>query len=549
MKKLIDFFNNETDAPKRKIMGMASLSGMGNALLLAVVNLAAAQTPDKPAGLQLFVLFISAFLLFIYTQKYALSQSIIAVEKVITDVRYRIANKLRHTDLKFIEEHDKVALFRPFTEESNIISYAASVLVTGGQTIVLLFMTSVYFIYLSPLSFIVSGIFISCAVLHYLSNHKKITDRLLVSYQKELEVFKLYNHLLDGFKELKINRKKSDDLFNDIERLSAENCELKTTSGLDNILQTMFSQIVFYSLLMILVFVIPLYSKEYFDIIFKVTSTVLFIMGPINSLVSSIPILAQVNVSIEEIYRLEKQLDELIINKQDEITEPIESFSNISMNQLEFKYTDEDSRQTFTVGPLNLSIKSEEMIFIIGGNGSGKSTLLKLLSGLYYPEQGFIQVDDEIIDRSNYQSYRELFSIIFTDFHLFDRLYGLKEVDVKKLKQLLKLMDLDKKTKYVDGHFTNINLSTGQRKRLAFIVAILEDRPICVFDELAADQDPHFRRVFYETILPDLKKQGRTIIAVTHDDKYFHTADKIFKMEYGKMTQFDRDKHAFNGGF
>jgi putative ATP-binding cassette transporter len=451
----------------------------------------------------------------------------------------RIANKLRNTDLTFIEEHDKATLFRPFTEESNIISYAASVLVNGGQTIVLLVMTSIYFIYLSPLSFFVSSVFIFFAVVHYLSNHKKITDKLQGSYRKELEVFKLFNHLLDGFKELKINQNKSDDLFSDIEQLSAANCDLKISAGLNNILQSMYSQIVFYCLLMILVFIIPLYSKEYFEIIFKVTATVLFIMGPINSLVSSIPILAQVNVSIEEIYRLEERLDRLIANKNNIMAQPIESFSEVKLNQVEFEYTDSYGICLFAVGPLNLTIKNNEMLYIIGGNGSGKSTLLKLLCGLYYPEHGCIQVDDEIINGTNYQYYRELFSIIFTDFHLFDKLYGLKDVDESKLKNLLKLMELDQKTKYINGSFTNLNLSTGQKKRLAFIVAILENKPICIFDELAADQDPEFRRNFYEVILPELKQQGRTIIAVTHDDKYFHTADRILKMDYGKLTEFN----------
>lgn len=526
---------------------MASLSGLGNALMLAVINLAAAQTPDSPAGAQLFLMFILAFVLFAYTQKYALSQSTIAVEKAITDVRFRIANKLRTTDLKFIEEHDKAALFRPFTEESNSISYAASILVSGGQTIVLLVMTSIYFVYLSPLSFFVSAFFIFFAVVQYLSNHKKITDRLQESYRKELEVFKLFNHLLDGFKELKINQRKSDGLFHEIEQLSTENCELKIKAGLNSILQTMYSQLVFYCLLMILVFIIPLYSREYFEIIFKVTATVLFIMGPINSLVGSIPLLAQVNVSIEEIYRLEERLNKLMADKKQYIiTQPIEKFSEIKFNQVVFKYTDIYNKSLFTVGPLNLTIKNKEMLYVIGGNGSGKSTFLKLLCGLYYPEQGFIQVDDEIIDDAIYQSYRELFSIIFTDFHLFDKLYGLKDVDEAKLKGLLKLMELDQKTDYINGRFTNLNLSTGQKKRLAFIVAILENKPICIFDELAADQDPQFRRNFYEIILPDLKQQGRTIIAVTHDDKYLYTADRVLKMDFGKLTEFS--DNGLNGG-
>ena len=144
-------------------------------------------------------------------------------------------------------------------------------------------------------------------------------------------------------------------------------------------------------------------------------------------------------------------------------------------------------------------------------------------------------MDEEEIDSSNYQQYRELFSIILTDFYLFKKLYGLGEIDAKKMKELLKEMGLFNKTKFIDNAFTNRNLSTGQKKRLALINTILEDKDIYVFDEWAADQDPTFRKYFYEVILKDLKADGKTIIAVTHDDHYFHVADRVIKMEYGEM--------------
>jgi putative ATP-binding cassette transporter len=188
------------------------------------------------------------------------------------------------------------------------------------------------------------------------------------------------------------------------------------------------------------------------------------------------------------------------------------------------------------VGPLNLTIQQGEILFIVGGNGSGKSTLLKLLTGLYYPDVGTLSVDDKVIEQDNYQAYRELFSIIFTDFHLFDRLYGLPAVDEQQLNALLRLMELEKKTQYLDGKFSHLDLSTGQKKRLAFIVTVLEDKPVYILDELAADQDPQFRKYFYEKVLPDLREQGKTIIAVTHDDKYFEVADRIIKMDYGEIN-------------
>jgi len=137
---------------------------------------------------------------------------------------------------------------------------------------------------------------------------------------------------------------------------------------------------------------------------------------------------------------------------------------------------------------------------------------------------------------TNYKHYRNLFSVIFTDFHLFDRLYGLKTVDEDDLDDLLVKMELASKTAYSEGKFTNINLSTGQKKRLAMIISYLEDKPIFMFDEVAADQDPVFRKYFYEVFLQNLKAKGKTIIAVSHDDRYFNMADRVLKMEFGKFV-------------
>ncbi|MCX6635946.1 MAG: ATP-binding cassette domain-containing protein, partial [Acidobacteria bacterium] len=177
-----------------------------------------------------------------------------------------------------------------------------------------------------------------------------------------------------------------------------------------------------------------------------------------------------------------------------------------------------------------------------GGNGSGKTTLLKLFTALYQPMQGCIRVDGSEITAANVQSYRNLFSAIFSDFHLFDKLHGLRDIAPERVDDLLRRMDISQKTAFRDGRFSNILLSTGQRKRLALVVSYLEDKPVYVFDEVAADQDPRFRGYFYETLLPELKRAGKTVVVVTHDDRYFHVADRVLGMDYGKLN--DRAKGA-----
>jgi putative ATP-binding cassette transporter len=174
-----------------------------------------------------------------------------------------------------------------------------------------------------------------------------------------------------------------------------------------------------------------------------------------------------------------------------------------------------------------VSVKPNELLFIVGGNGSGKSTLLKILVGLYAPETGRILLDGEIVHREDLPVYRSLFPIIFTDFHLFDRLYGLQNIDQHVVEDLLAAMRLEHVTRIEDGRFQSTDLSTGQKKRLALIVALLEHRPVLVFDEVAADQDQGFRKYFYEVLLPQLQSEGKTIVAVTHDDHYFHVANRV----------------------
>ncbi len=543
MNKLLHFYNQESDAPKGKIWLMASISGVANAMLLAIINVAAAQISNQQLEQKFFVLYLIGFMLFIYAQRFALRETTIAVEDVIRNVRLRIVNKIRHAELRFIESQESSSFYRPITEESNAIAFAATVLVSGSQSIILLISVSLYLGYLSTLSFIISVFFILISLYIYKEHHKKVRVKLQNAYKKETEVFSAITTTMNGFKELKINRKKSDALFKHITRLSNEYKSLKVDANLQLIVDMMFSQVSFYSLLIVLVFVVPIFDQSQAAVVYKVSATILFIMGPINGLVNSFPMLAKVNVTIQELYALEERLDTMA-KVHDEVHSvrplaPITSFREISFHEVKFLYRDQAGGKLFEVGPFNLTLKQGEMLFIVGGNGSGKSTFLKLLCGLYYPDEGIIQVDGEVIDRTNYSRYRELFSIVFTDFYLFDRLYGLEQVDEDRLNELLRLMELDKKTAYRNGCFTNRDLSTGQKKRLAFIAAVLENRPICIFDELAADQDPQFRRNFYETILPQLQQEGRVVIAVTHDDKYFHCADRVMKMDFGQFVPYN----------
>jgi len=536
---LLKLINRESDAPKGLILAMAMLSGIATSLILAIINLAAEKVDlGIEVEAHFFFMYLTAFIIFIKASRYSFSQAIIAIEAVIAKIRVRIANKIRRSELIFIENKGDTKIYAYLTQDTTLISQSAFVLVGAAQSTIILIACFFYIAWLSPLALLLTILPSVILILLYFSYYKSISEEIRTTSRKETLFLESLNHVLAGFKEIKINQKKNDALFEHIKTIFNETRQLKINIGHKFIIEILFSQISSKIILGIIVFILPLLSPLDADVIIKITVALLFIFGPIETIVSAMPVLARANIAAENLQQLEAELD--IINKQtvfthEESDKKLIEFKTIQLNDIQFQYRDKQDNPLFHVGPFNITIQKGEILFIVGGNGSGKSTLLKLLTGLYYPYVGTISVDGKVIDQSNYQAYRELFAIIFTDFHLFDRLYGLPIVDEDQLKALLQVMDLEKKTQYLDSKFTHIDLSTGQKKRLAFISAVLEDKPIYILDELAADQDPHFRKYFYEEVLPDLKKQGKTIIAVTHDDQYFDLADRVLKMDDGKI--------------
>lgn len=549
---LLDFFNKESDVPKGPIIFMGIMSGIANSLVLSVINQGAQKVSNNEEVSQLFFIFVIAVTLFIYTRRYSLSQATIMVEQAIRRVRVRITDKIRRTELAFVEKNDRAEIYTYLTQDTNLISQSGLTVISGIQSLVVIIFCSLYVAILSPVGFLIIATGFTGAALMYLSHSKAISKEIHLSILKESEFFAILNHVLDGFKEIRINRRKSDDVFHYVEKISLETEQVKISTGLKFVTDIMFSRVFSNSLLGIVVFVMPIFSPTHSTIVIKITATVLFLISPIEVIVGAIPMFARATASIENINKLEASLDEMLqhspqagtLNDENAVEDEstFAQFKQLQFENINFQYTDKAGMPTFKVGPIDLTIQREEILFIIGGNGSGKSTFLKLLTGLYYPLSGSISVDGEEIDRGNYQAHRELFSIIFTDFHLFDRLYGLQNVDEKRVKALLQMMELQKKTKYINGQFSQLDLSTGQKKRLAFVAAVMEDKPIYIFDELAADQDPQFRKHFYEEILPDLRRQGKTIIAVTHDDAYFHCADRVMKMESGQLIPYNASR-------
>ena len=210
------------------------------------------------------------------------------------------------------------------------------------------------------------------------------------------------------------------------------------------------------------------------------------------------------------------------------------------MRKIMFRYVDRFSETSFRIGPIDFNLYPGELVFITGGNGSGKSTFLRVLSGLYPPDSGTVTLDGKRIIDNSRDEYRALMSAIFFDYHLFRRLYGVPEPEPGEVDRLLSQFRLSEKTGLVDGEFRTLDLSGGQRRRLALIVSLLEKRPILLLDEWTAEQDPEFRRKFYDELLPDLMQAGATVVVITHDDRYLDELNlpaRRIRMDEGRIVE------------
>jgi putative ATP-binding cassette transporter len=248
-----------------------------------------------------------------------------------------------------------------------------------------------------------------------------------------------------------------------------------------------------------------------------------------------VPSMSRARVAAEQLLQLRTEMPEAAPPQLPATAAPA-CWREIRLNGVVHRFDSGGGESSFVVGPVDLVLEPGEIVFLTGGNGSGKTTLAKLLVGLYTPEAGSITLDGKPVQATNIEDYRSLFTTVFSDFHLFGSLLGLERPGLDDdARDHLALLRLDQKVHVNEGVFSTIELSQGQRKRLALLTAYLEDRPIYVFDEWTADQEPLFREVFYRHLLPGLRERSKTAIVITHDDRYFEAADRVIELDYGRI--------------
>jgi len=535
---ILHFLTTEGQAPRATILIMAGISGAMNVAMLGLVNSAAERAVLGTVDTQLLSLYFIAFAVYVLTQHYARTRSVAAINGALHRLRVRLADKVRRSDLRFIEAHGEVGGYAPLSEDAGVVVQGAVILVSVSQSLLLLIMVSIYLLGISPASLLAMLVVYAVLAPTYVSSWKRTRGELLEADHREGQLLDRLDGLLHGFKELALDRDQSDAVYAAICNTAEQAYRLNVSCHIFQVKGMILRRMINYSVLFAVVFVVPWLVPESPDTILKVATTMLFIVGPLTVIIDLLPLMARIDAAVTSLYQLERRIDHAPVRSDGlPSASPLLGFEEIAFNGVEFQYLDRDGQPLFWVGPCDLVLRRGERVFIVGDNGSGKSTLLKLLTGLYRPQRGEILVDGTPITDAERPAYWGLFSAVFTDFHLFAHLYGAPDADPALVNAKLEELGLAEDTRYTPDGFTNLALSTGQRKRLAFLAAELRDRPVCVFDELAADQDPGFQRRLYEEILPELSRQGRTLVLVSHDERYFHTGDRVLRISDGLVSE------------
>ena len=588
------------------------VSGCSNALMISTINREVHQ--GHVANALFYFIFLAIFILI--TSTLAQFLLIRLSQNAIYELRLQLSKNILSSPLEHLERLKENRLIVMLTDDINTLTRSVSAI----PNIFIDFATVVgCFVYLAWVSNIIFGLAITSTGLAIWFVQSQLTKakRLFIDAREEEDtLFKHFQGIINGTKELKLNRLKREEFMAKNLKGSAAKLRQKNSKAAESfIVANGFGQMLQFVCLGFILFALPSLIQVPLPILASYVLISTFIALPMQNLLNRIPELVRGNVALRKIERMNLSL--IDIAEVDRVPAPIYTNCQLQLQGVTYRYHPDipqfphpgapdrnfpgtpsrlsnklppehpsqvsgdlkqdrlhphpphpkhDRRlhphpphphhnappeilggrrfppdpsleeQGFLLGPITLKMGSGELVFIVGSNGSGKSTLAKLMTGLYAPQSGEILLNGEPITAANVEWYRQHFATTFSDVYLFDSYLGFDEDRLdREVGKYLKEFQLDHKVSVNNGVLSTTSLSQGQRKRLALLTAFLEDRPIYLFDEWASDQDPAFREMFYEQMLIQLKERGKLVIVITHDDRYFHLADRVLKLNYGRV--------------
>ena len=541
MKNLVQFLLSQSRGIVVLSVVAAAASGAGGVLLLALVHAELSRTtPGAPGwgrALGYAALAVSV------AGARVLAQSAMARlgHGAVTTLCTRLCRQVLALPLEQFEALDEGKLVAVLTGDVVLVAQALVGIPLLCLNIPLVVLCLAYVGWLSPAILICGLVFVALAVAAYLALLTPAMTRLDAARTAQDRVVGHVRSLIDGFRELRQHRPRRLAFLERAIAPAAAAVRRESVAG-----QTLFSmavgwsELAFFGFLGFLVFVLPAFRPLDRATLAGAVLVVLYIMSPLDVILTWLPGLGQAKASLDRIQGLLPMPDgSAAIDDPDEAIVAPAFRASVRLDGVSYAYPPGDAGEHgFALGPVNLALHPGELTVLAGGNGSGKTTLVKVLTGLYVPQSGTVRLDGAPVCDDDREAYRQLFSVVFADGHLLQQLHGLERpgLDAEATAGLERL-GLAAKVRVDDGAYSTTALSQGQRGRLALLTACLEDRPVYVFDEWAANQDPHFRRTFYREILPALRATGKALLVISHDETFYDVADRVVRLRDGRIVE------------
>lgn len=533
---LVRFFFRGSRTMMICTFAVALLSGACNAGLIAMVNKVLG-VQDSPAAWMLWW-FLALVAVRLSTNFIAQAMLVYFSQRNSVNLRRDLVSKILTVPLRQLEEIGAPRLMVALTEDVLILTEAMLVIPAFAVNVAILLGGAIYLAWLSWTVLLVMGAFILLGAITYRLLIRAGFRRLYQARDEQDRLYKHFRELTEGMKELKLHRERRGVFYSEsIHGCTERYRKHAIAAEVRFIIAHNWSHLLFFTVVGAILFYLPnLHHVSPQEMTGYVVAT-LYLMGPLSGVLGSLSVFGRASAALQKIDQLGVTLS--AHTGEERMAErgvPAPAFERIELVDITHTYFREKEDECFTLGPIRLSFEPGEIVYLVGGNGSGKSSLAKVITGLYPPKSGVIRLDSRLVTDVNRDDYRQLFSAVFADFYLFDNLLGTPSPELDaQAREYLNLLHLEHKVKVQDGVLSTTQLSQGQRKRLALLNAYLEDRPFYLFDEWACDQDPLFKEIFYTQLLPDLKARNKTALVITHDDRYFHLADRVIKLDYGRI--------------
>ena len=510
------------------------LSGGLSARLIALVNQAVQRPNHAEGAIQFFVLVCLTLAVSLASQFMLIGLS----QDAIYQLRLGMSRNILRSPLHHLEHLGNHRLLASLTDDVRSLSHTVSLVPNLCVDLATIAGCLIYLAWLSSYLLVLLVLVTLVAIWGIQATMRKAHGLFAIARNEEDHLFHHFQAITAGTKELKLNRDRQTDFLTHQLAPSANTMRQKNKHAMKIFaVADGLGQFSLFAILGMVLFVAPRLVDVPMPLLATYALTVTYLTMPFQNLLHRLPDILRGKVALQKIDHMQLALahdPESVTAYPDEMVQAC----HVELRQVTYHYHPGGGEHGFTLGPISLSLAPGQITYLIGGNGSGKSTLAKLITGLYPPQSGQLVLSGVAITEQNQDWYRQHVSAVFSDFYLFDRCLGLQRPDVDQtVNYYLKQLQLDHKVRVHDGVLSTTRLSQGQRKRLALLTTYLEDRPIYLFDDWAADQEPAFRELFYTDILVRLKRQGKTVVVISHDDRYFYLADQLIKLDYGQLEK------------